>query len=160
MRELGRAVRTEFLLHYMDDQELRKRIDDQLDKPESTHHFAWAVFHGQNRQFRYAGKEEQQVADARKRLVQNVIVCWNLLYLSQQHFIAPPVERQVLADAIARMPPAVSWQHINWQGEFGLSDEALTDALRFDLGALLTVEWKAAERQQTTTPNAAFGPSF
>lgn len=37
LRELGRAVRTEFLLRYLDDQDLRKRIDDQLDKLESTH---------------------------------------------------------------------------------------------------------------------------
>ena len=43
---------------YMDDQSLRKRIDDQLDKLESTHHFARAVFYGQNGQIPYAGKEE------------------------------------------------------------------------------------------------------
>jgi TnpA family transposase len=82
LREVGRAVRTEFLLRYLDDQDLRKRIDDQLDKLESTHHFARAVFYGQNGQLRYAGKEEQQVADACKRLVQNAIVCWNCLYLT------------------------------------------------------------------------------
>jgi hypothetical protein len=84
------------------------------------------------------------VANACKQLVQNVIVCWNCLYLNQQLFQAPAAERQALADAIARMSP-VSWQHINLQGEFDFSDEALTDALRFDLGALLTVEWEAAE---------------
>ena len=39
----------------------------------------------------------------------------------------------------------VSWQHINLQGEFDFSDEALTEALQFDLGALLTVEWEATE---------------
>ena len=144
LRELGRAVRTEFLLRYMDDQDLRKRIDDQLDKLESTHTFARAVFYGQNGQFRYAGKEEQQLADACKRLVQNVIVCWNCLYLNQQLFQVPSTERQALADVIARMSP-VSWQHINLQGEFDFSDEALTDALRFDLGTLLTVEWETTE---------------
>ena len=144
LRELGRAVRTEFLLRYMDDQDPRRRIDDQLDKLESTPQFARAVFYGQNGQFRYASKEEQQVADACKRLVQNVIVCWNCLYLNQQLFQASPAERQALADAIARMSP-VSWQHLNLQGEFDFSDEALSDALRCDLSALLTVEWEAAE---------------
>ncbi|RFP64399.1 hypothetical protein D0N36_14520 [Hymenobacter lapidiphilus] len=59
----------------MDDQDLRKRVDDQLNKLESTHQFARAVFYGQNGQFRYAGKQEQQVADAYRRLVQNVLVC-------------------------------------------------------------------------------------
>jgi TnpA family transposase len=72
LRELGRAVRTEFLLRYLDDQDLRKRIDDQLDKLESTHSFARAVFYGQNGQIPYAGKEEQ-LADACKRLVQNAL---------------------------------------------------------------------------------------
>lgn len=144
LREVGRAVRTEFLLRYMDDQDLRKRIDDQLDKLESTHHFARAVFYGQNGQIPYAGKEEQQLADVCKRLVQNVIVCWNCLYLNQQLFQAPPGERQALADAIARRSP-VSWQHINLQGEFDFSEEALTDALHFDLEALLTVEWEATK---------------
>jgi hypothetical protein len=66
------------------------------------------------------------------------------LYLNQRLFQVPPAERQALANAIARMSP-VSWQHINLQGEFDFSDEALTDALRFDLGALLTVEWEVAE---------------
>ena len=75
LHELGRVVRTKFLPRYMDDQALRKRIDDQLDKLESTHTFARAVFYGQNGQISYAGKEEQQVADACKRLVQNTIVC-------------------------------------------------------------------------------------
>jgi len=40
---------------------------------------------------------------------------------------------------IARMS-LVSWQHLNLQGKFDFSDEALADALHFDLGTLLTVE--------------------
>ena len=143
LRELGRVVRTEFLLRYMDDQALRKRIDDQLDKLESTHTFARVVFYGQNGQIPYAGKEEQQVADACKRLVQNVIVCWNCLYLNQYLFQAPAAERQAVADAIAASSP-VSWQHINLHGEFDFSEEALKDSLRFDLEALFAFNWEQA----------------
>ena len=143
LRELGRVVRTEFLLRYMDDQRLRKRIDDQLDKLESTHHFARAVFYGQNGQIPYAGKEEQQLADACKQLVQNTIVCWNCLYLNQYLFQAPAAERQTVADAIAASSP-VSWQHINLHGEFDFSDDALKDSLRFDLEALFAFNWEQA----------------
>ena len=146
LRELGRVVRTEFLLRYMDDQSLRKRIDDQLDKLESTHTFARAVFYGQNGQIPYAGKEEQQLADACKRLVQNTIVCWNCLYLNQYLFQAPAAERQSVADAIAASSP-VSWQHINLHGEFDFSDDALKDSLRFDIEALLAFNW-----EQTPNP--------
>ena len=146
LRELGRVVRTEFLLRYMDDQSLRKRIDDQLDKLESTHTFARAVFYGQNGQIPYAGKEEQQLADACKRLVQNTIVCWNCLYLNQYLFQAPAAERQSVADAIAASSP-VSWQHINLHGEFNFSDDVLKDSLRFDIEALLAFNW-----EQTPNP--------
>ncbi len=146
LRELGRVVRTEFLLCYMDDQSLRKRIDDQLDKLESTHQFARAVFYGQNGQIPYAGKEEQQLADACKRLVQNVIVCWNCLYLNQYLFQALAAERQQVADAIAASSP-VSWRHINLHGEFDFSDEALKDSLRFDIEALFAFNW-----EQTSNP--------
>jgi len=50
----------------------------------STHHFARAVFYGQNGQLRYAGKEAQQVANACKWLVQNAIVGWNCRYLTRR----------------------------------------------------------------------------
>lgn len=112
LRELGRVVRTGFLLRYMDDQGLCGRNNDQLDKHESMHPFARAVFYGQNGQFRYAGMNKQQVVDACKRLGQSVIACGNRLCLNQQLFQTPPAERQALADAIARMS-LVSGQHIN-----------------------------------------------
>ena len=149
LREVGRAGRTEFLLRCMDDQGLRKRIDDQPDKLDSPHSFARAVFYGQNGQFRYAGKEAQQPADACKRLVQNVLVGGNCCCLTQQLFQAPANERPALADAIARMPP-LSWPHLNLHGGFDFSDEALTPALQFDSGALLTVAWETANPTQPT----------
>jgi hypothetical protein len=44
----------------MNDQDLRKRTDDQLDKLKSTttlpEQYIRAVYYGQNGQFRYAGK--------------------------------------------------------------------------------------------------------
>jgi TnpA family transposase len=149
LRELGRVVRTEFLLRYMDDGGLRKRIDEQLDRLENAHQFARAVFYGQNGQIQAAGKEEHQVADACKRLLQNVIICWNCLYLNQQLFYRPTAERQALADLIGRSLPA-SWQHINLQGEFDFSDEALNDSLHVDLAELFAFEWEAPP---TSTPS-------
>ena len=72
-----------------------------------------------------------------------VIVCWNCFYLNQPAAVSGIRERASgsVAHAIARMSP-VSWQHINLQGEFHFSDQALTEALQYDKGALLTVEWE------------------
>jgi len=55
------------------------------------------------------------------QIVQNVIVCWNCLYLSQYLFQTPAAECQSVADAIAASSP-VSWQHINPHGEFDFFD--------------------------------------
>lgn len=81
------------------------------------------------------------MAGACKQLVQNVIVCWNCLYLNQYLFQAPGAERQQVADAIAASSP-VSWPHINLHGEFDFSDGALEDSLRFDVEALLAFNWE------------------
>jgi len=56
-------------------------------------------------------------------------------------FRAPASEHQALADTIAWISP-VSWPHINRQGEFDFSDEALTEAVQFNLDALPAVEWE------------------
>ncbi|WP_375434999.1 hypothetical protein [uncultured Hymenobacter sp.] len=54
-----------------------------------------------------------------------------------------------------------AWKkHINLQGEFDFSDEALIGALQFDLEALLTVEWEAAESNPAANSNATIGPNF
>jgi TnpA family transposase len=83
LREMGRVIRTLFLLKYMDDEGLRKRIDHQLEKIESAHRFARAVFYANNGEIRFASKEEQLLTDACKRLIQNAIICWNYLYLTR-----------------------------------------------------------------------------
>ena len=57
LRERGRVIRTLFLLKYMDDEGLRKRIDHQLEKIEHAHCFARAVFYANNGRntFRFQG---------------------------------------------------------------------------------------------------------
>jgi TnpA family transposase len=139
LRELGKLVRTEFLLRYMDQEGLRKRIDNQLQKIESAHHFSRAVFYGNNGEIRASGKEEHLKADACKRLIQNSIICWNYLYLTQLIFKAPAKERPLLIQAIAQSSP-VSWQHINLQGEFDFSEESLKDGIAFNLTELLAFD--------------------
>lgn len=52
-----------------------------LNKIEGSNKLANAVFHGKNKEFKYAGKNEQLVADSCKRLIENSIICWNYAYL-------------------------------------------------------------------------------
>ena len=73
-----------FILRYIDEPELRMSIEKILNGIEQMHRFTYAVSVGSPREFFNAEKEDQQLAEACKRLIKNCIVCWNYLYLSQQ----------------------------------------------------------------------------
>jgi hypothetical protein len=77
--------------------------------------------------FYRAEKEDQEMAEACKRLIKNCIICWNYLYLSQKlEEIEDAATRQVFLDAVAH-GSVISWQHINLLGEYDFSDEKLQD---------------------------------
>ena len=63
LKELGRLVKTAFLLRHVDQVELRQRIHKQLAKGESAHRLAHAVWHGRNQEFYAATRSEQLVAE-------------------------------------------------------------------------------------------------
>lgn len=79
LKEYGRLIKTQFLLHYLDDVELRQAIERQLNVVELTHRFSKAIFFGDNQEFRAETKEEQEVIAGCKQLIQNAIVLWNYL---------------------------------------------------------------------------------
>ncbi|RPD44082.1 Tn3 family transposase [Hymenobacter sediminis] len=132
LKELGRLVKTEFLLRYVDQVELRQRIQKQLNKGESAHRLAHAVWHGRNQEFHAATRSEQLVAETCKRLLMNAIICWNYLHLSQ-HLARLPPEQQ--AATLATLSPfaVLSYRHLNLHGEYDFSDHPLPAEAPFDM---------------------------
>ena len=54
------------------------------------------------REFLQAEKEDQEMAEACKRLIKNCVICWNYLYLSQKFAeIEDPVKREEFLKAMA-----------------------------------------------------------
>ena len=118
-----------FILQVIDDPVLRQAIEKQLDRIEHVHRFTRAVSVGNPREFLQAEKEDQEMAEACKRLIKNCIICWNYLYLSQKlEEIEDAASRQVFLDAVAH-GSVISWQHINLLGEYDFSDENLRDSV-------------------------------
>ena len=140
LKEYGKIIKTLFLLKYIDDLELRQAIEKQLNKQESSNKFGKAVFHGNNREFRQGTKEEQLTAEGCKRLIENSVICWNYLYLSQLIFNAETKEEKKHIIDIIKNGSVVTWQHINMQGEYNFSDEYLTDALEFSIDDLVGLQ--------------------
>ena len=73
--------------------------------------------------------QEQEMAEACKRLIKNCIICWNYLYLSQKlEDSEDTASREAFLEAVAN-GSAVSWQPINLLGEYDFSDEKLQDTV-------------------------------
>lgn len=72
-----------------------------VNKQESSNKLGKAVFYGNNREFRQGTKEEQMTAEGCKRLIENSVICWNYLYLSQLIFNAETCQK-IVAKAVAK----------------------------------------------------------
>ncbi len=100
-----------------------------MDRIEHVHRFTRAVSVGNPREFLQAEKEDQEMAEACKRLIKNCIICWNYLHLSQKlEEIKDTASREAFLDAVAH-GSAVAWQHLNLLGEYDFSDEKLRDSI-------------------------------
>ncbi|MEN9523746.1 MAG: hypothetical protein RL065_2123, partial [Bacteroidota bacterium] len=140
LKELDKILKTEFLLQYMDDVTLRQIIQKQLNKGENANKFNQAISWGNSGEIKFASKSEQLLTDVCRRLIQNTIIAWNYLYMSNEIFKVNPAERKQLIKAIEESSP-VRWKHINLHGTFDFSKEALHNALDFDIENLMNFDW-------------------
>ena len=113
LKAFGRILKSIFILRYIDDLELRQSIEKQLNKVESSNRFSREVSVGQGREILQADRQEQEVAQACKRLVKNTIVCWNYLYLTQKISEEGDRERRYSMLQSVAAGSVVSWRHIN-----------------------------------------------
>ncbi len=122
---LGRIPKTLYMLSYVDDESYRRRILTQLNRGESRHSVARAVFHGQRGELRQRYREGQEDQLGALGLVVNAIVLWNTLYMEAalQQLRAEGIS--VHPADVARLSPLVH-KHINFQGRYSF---ALTESV-------------------------------
>jgi len=134
IKEVGRIYKTIFLLKYYDEVLLRQNIEKQLNRVELSHLFAKTVFFGNNRELKYATKEEQEIAFGCRHLIQNAIILWNYLFVSEKLFqITNQKELQIQIDLL-KNSSMMSWQHVNLHGKYDFDIEVNTTP--FDLIAV------------------------
>lgn len=129
LKAFGQIIKSDFILLYIDDVELRQAIEKQLNKVELSNRLTRAVAVGNSREFTQGDKEEQEIAEACNRLIKNAIICWNYLYLSQKlSRMKEPAQKEKLISAIASHS-IICWEHMNLLGEYDFSDEKLKDSV-------------------------------
>jgi TnpA family transposase len=134
IKETGRIYKTVFLLKYYDEVLLRQNIEKQLNRVELSHKFAKTVFFGNNQELKYATKEEQEIAVGCRHLIQNAIILWNYLYVSEKlSQITNPAEFQKQIETL-KNSSMMSWQHVNLHGKYDFDLDV--DTSPFDLIAV------------------------
>jgi len=129
LKAFGQPLKSLFILRVIDEPVLRMSIEKVLYGIEHVHRFTRAVSVGNPREFLQAEKEDQEIAEACKRLVKNCIICWNYLYLSQKLAeITDLVKREEFLKAVAH-GSAAAWEHVNLLGEYDLSEEKFEDSV-------------------------------
>lgn len=128
---LGRIPKTLYMLAYIDDENYRRRILTQLNRGESRHGVARAVFHGQRGELRQRYRQGQEDQLGALGLVVNAIVLWNTIYM-EAALNQMRVEGWTIDSAdVARLSPLI-FKHLNFQGRysFALPDVVTRGGLR------------------------------
>lgn len=118
LKEFGKIIKSIYILTYCNDVELRQDVQKNLNRIELSNKFSNAVFFDNDQEFKVGTPEEQETATACKVLIQNAVVLWNYLFLSDMLVkIGDDDERQELVDTIHK-GSVICWRHINLRGTY------------------------------------------
>ena len=139
LKEFGRIIKSIFILTYVDDLKLRQRIEKQLNRIELSNKFSKAIFFANDGEFQLAMRDDQQIATACKVLIQNAIVLWNYLYLSQ--LLANCIDEKERNEIISMIKNGsiMTWFHINLHGEYDFRRKAANNPT-FDMDKILALQ--------------------
>ncbi len=119
--ELDNICRTQHLLEFIDDVQVRQRVQKSLNRGEAYHRMRRAISYVNAGKFRVKTEAEQEIWNECSRLIANAIIYYNTALLSRVH------AHKLAAgdpDAVARIQDIspVAWQHINLYGRFEFSE--------------------------------------
>ena len=140
LKEFGKSSEDPLHFEIRDDLQFRQAIEKQLNKVESSNKFSKAVSFGHSQEFIQSEKEDQEIAEACRRLIKNAIVCWNYLYLSRELATEKNEERRAELIEAIRNGSVATWEHFNLHGEFDFSDERMVDSM--GLAVPKNPDWK------------------
>jgi TnpA family transposase len=117
LRELGRIERTLFTLDWLQNVELRRRVQSGLNKGEAKNALARAVFFNRLGELRDRRFENQRYRASGLNLVVAAIVLWNTVYL-ERSTAALREHGQTVDDKLLQHLSPLGWEHINLTGDY------------------------------------------
>ena len=120
LQELGRLVKTLYLLRYVDDEAYRRRILTQLNRHEGRHRLARAIFHGKRGELRQRYREGQEDQLGCRGLVVNMVVLWNTIYMDAALDRLQVEGHKARPEDVARLSP-LGHTHVNMLGRYAFT---------------------------------------
>jgi TnpA family transposase len=116
VREIGRIERTLFMLAWLEDPALRRRVTAGLNKGEARNSLARAVFFNRLGEIRDRSFENQRYRASGLNLVVAAITLWNTVYLERA--TEQMANLRQLDPALLLHVSPLSWEHINLTGDY------------------------------------------
>jgi TnpA family transposase len=117
LMNLGRIIKTLYLLNYIDNEDYRRHILIQLNKGESRHSLARTVYHGRRGEVYEKYREGQEDQLNALGLATNAIVLWNTVYMQAALDHLRAQGEVIKEEDEARLSP-LGRKHINFLGHF------------------------------------------
>ncbi|SMD12266.1 Tn3 family transposase [Rhizobium sp. RU36D] len=117
LQELGRLIKTLYLLRFIDDETYRRRILVQLNRGEGRHQLARIIFHGKRGELRQRYREGQEDQLGALGLVVNLVVLWNTIYMDAAIKQLVNERYDVRPEDLARLSP-LGFGHVNMLGRY------------------------------------------
>lgn len=129
--EVGRINKTLHLLNYIDDEDYRRRILNQLNRGEGRHSVARTICYGQRGEIRKRYREGQEDQLGALGLVTNAVVLWNTMYMQAALDYLQEQSMNIREEDEARLSPLVHG-HFNVLGHysFTLTEQIMKGQLR------------------------------
>ena len=121
LREMGRLERAIFTCDWLLDPELRRRSNGNLNKGESRHALARAVFFHRLGELRDRTAEDMAHRASGLNLVVNAIVLWNTTYLARAVAYVRSQGVEITDEELSHVAP-LRWDHIALTGDYLWSD--------------------------------------
>ncbi|MGD2092023.1 MAG: Tn3 family transposase [Candidatus Aminicenantes bacterium] len=117
LRQIGFIERTLFMLDWMKNVELRRRVNIGLNKGESKNALARTVFLNRQGEIRDRSFENQRYRASGLNLVVAAIILWDTVYLELSIKALRDAGVEVNESLLQHLSP-VGWEHINLTGDY------------------------------------------
>ena len=122
---MGRIEKTIFILDYISNEALRRRIHRGLNKGEAMNALARAIFFGKRGELRERELQDQLQRASALNIIINAISIWNTTYL--QKAVEYLKSNNELDENLLKHIAPLGWEHINLLGEYNFRNRNIPD---------------------------------